>query len=235
MSGELWLERAFDQAVRDIPLPPEQRWMPAPPRSAPSSWMTVLTLATLALAIGLSAWIVRDRDGRGGVGVTSPSLEEAAWQRVLGDSPAWVPVMRPTWLPARVVDADARCGYPVRGSFSHPSGAIANVRAGVASYAVDYHPDANGDECAHVRLTMQVSVVDGAPVAGVPNGRRSNETVVETVPVLDGSGQIVYPAERPSELRLIYVRGPFVYRIAATGLTQDEFERVVRSLAEISR
>lgn len=233
-NDELWLERAFERALPAIPLPPEQRWLPPQRLTARSPWSTVLTLAVLALALGLSAWIARDRNQRAAIGVPE-SMEEAAWHRVLADSPAWVPVLRPTWLPARVLDTDAGCGYPIRGSFSHPPGATANIRAGVASYAVDYHPDANSDACAHVRFTMRVEVIDGNPVAGMPNGRGSNEALIETLPVLGGSGQVVYPNERPSELRLIYVRGPFVYRIAATGLTQDEFERVVNSLAEVSR
>lgn len=235
--AEIWLESAFERAAAGIALPAEERWIPEDRSStASSTWATVLVAAALMIAIGLSARVIGQTVRPNGSAVSTASAEETAWQHVAADAPAWMPILRPIWLPSAVRDEDARCGPAVRGAFSHPAGSIADVRAGVAGYNVIYHPDATaGTDCPRVRVSVQVNVVDGNPAIGASSAPHSNEVVDREVTALGTVGTLVRPREDETELRFILGRGPFVYRVQAIGLSEDEFLRVIGSLEVVQR
>ncbi len=137
---ERWLESAFETAHRQIPLPPEERWVPQRTRIATGSLsLGTIAIAALMLAIGWSIAVVRDARVPQGASRGEPgSIQTAVWERVRSDVGPDVVVLRPGWLPQAISAPPVACGYPAVGAGAYNPSPTASE---VASYAVEYNVD----------------------------------------------------------------------------------------------
>ena len=232
--GDAWMESAFTSAARQIPVPPEAQWMPDAARvRSGSSWpATALTIGVLIAAVALSVNAIRmssaSRVGAAPSEVAASPQEVAVWQGLRADLPPWVPLLRPTWLPARLTALDAGCGIPIRGGES-----MNWSTTGIGDWSVEYRPDAAGADCPRLSVNMHVLLDRGVAVVGSLDAPAANETLVQTVSVRGASGVILKPDLDETELRLVFSEGPFVYRVVASGLSLEELVRVAQSLKEV--
>lgn len=235
IDAETWLENAAASAARRIALPAEERWIPQAKIERPSWWFSAVAVATLVLAIILS---VRTTMAPSQVvsGAPAPYAQTPAdadgWRRIRAATPAWVPVMRPTLLPPRVVTSDERCGQPTVDAV--PSGDWGHGYSGETGWVMEYRHESGFASCPAVVVVLSVQLDKGVPVLGNARGMRSTETLVRTVTVRGVPADIRTVAPY-GDIAVVFQEGSFVYRISASGVAADDLVRVAQSLEEVER